>query len=484
MVFDFLKLYCIIVDFIHKFLENPSNLPSFLHTIGIALLTILIPISIAMFSGDKKFIGLDKNVILDKIFRPKRFLSVLGLIFIPILFWHISTFEFKIIELILWIIGISMMINILNNSYFWIKGNRYNYRFDYLNNLKVDKDLVESMRSVWEEGDMDIKSEIEFLRIFAVKVDQKIKINYEITFKLLNDFRIYLNNPIIYPFPIALLECIFPKILAWHYLVWELKENHKYKTGKIGSPTSLINYFKAKNTLYFIFLEFEKLALKDNLALESYFRSLTAHIEGLLEKDDDAHKNILEYFKYFFETFYSGFFPELSNIPEINEMWNHYFPREWKIITENYAKDSLSSYSFKNFCNWAKERIRQAEDDTDNNLDEAASELFPEVDHGIWAIILIFILLPVPEEKNRTDNVIKHPWNFGKVGVYIGKSIEERLDNTFKLAKLLFKEQLSKKNLENYINILSKLSTKYQKDATYENKIQELLMVFKKMLKK
>jgi len=85
------------MDFIYKFIENSSNLPSFLHTIGIALLTILIPISIAMFSRKREYVELDKNVILDGIFRPKLFLMVLGLIFLPALFWHISTFEFKII---------------------------------------------------------------------------------------------------------------------------------------------------------------------------------------------------------------------------------------------------------------------------------------------------------------------------------------------------------------------------------------------------
>lgn len=484
MVFDFLKLYCIIVDFMHKFLETPSGLPSLLHTIGIALLTILIPISIAMFGGKNKYIELDKNVILDEIFRPIRFLVTLGLIFIPILLWHISTFEFKIIELVLWIIGISIMINFLKNSYFWIKGNKYNYRFNYLSNLKNDKDLVESMRSIWQSGDdMDIKSEIEFLKIFSIKIDRNIKINYKLTSELLSDFRIFLNNPKVYF--LILQDTILSKILEWHYLIWELKENRKYRQdGGIESPNSIVNYLKTKDVLDRIFLEFEKRSLKERLVLEPYFCSLKSHIEGFFEKDDSVSKKNTKYLGYFFDNFYSSFFPELSSIPEIEDMWNHYFPEKWKIIYNNYNTYVLPRYSYINFCNWAKERIRQAKEGVDDNLDEAANGLFPEVDHGIWAIILIFVLLPVPEEKNRIDNVIKHPWNFGKVGVYIGKLIEERFDNTFKLAKLLFREQLSKKNLENYINILSKLSTKYQKDTTYENKIQELSMVFKKMLKK
>jgi len=470
------------MDFIYKFIENPSNLPSFFHTIGIALLTILIPISIAMFSREREYVELDKNVILDGIFRPILFLIILGLIFLPALFWHISTFEFKIIELILWISGIFLMITILKKSYSWIKGNKYKYRINYLSNLKNEIDLIESMRSVWQKDDMDVKSEIDFLKIFSMKIEQYIKINYKLTSELLRDFRIFLNNPKIF-FPI-LNEIALPKILEWDYLIWKLKKNNKDNMTRGGSKSknSLTNYFKTKNFLYFIFVEYEKRALQEWLDIDSYFLGLELHIEGILEKSNNAQKS---YLKYFFNNFYSVFFTEISNIPKINDMWSCY-PERWKVIYENYNKSILPGYSLVNFCNWAKERIRQPKEDIDTNLDEVANGLFPKVDHQIWAIILIFVLLPFFEEKDRIDNVIRHPWNFGQNGVYVYKSTEEReerFDNTYKLAKLLFKEQFSEKNLENYTNILSRSNVKYEKDPNYKDKSQELLAIFKEMLK-
>lgn len=298
------------MDFIYKFIENPSNLPSFFHTIGIALLTILIPISIAMFSKEREYVELDKNVILDGIFRPILFLIILGLIFLPALFWHISTFEFKIIELILWISGIFLMITILKKSYSWIKGNKYKYRINYLSNLKNEIDLIESMRSVWQKDDMDVKSEIDFLKIFSMKIEQYIKINYKLTSELLRDFRIFLNNPKIF-FPI-LNEIALPKILEWDYLIWELKKNNKDNMTRASkSKNSLTNYFKIKNILYFIFLEYEKRALKEWLDIDSYFLGLELHIEGILGKSNNAQKSYLKYLKYFFNNFYSVFLQKL-----------------------------------------------------------------------------------------------------------------------------------------------------------------------------
>ncbi|MBU4227638.1 hypothetical protein KJ813_05990 [bacterium] len=172
-------------------------------------------------------------------------------------------------------------------------------------------------------------------------------------------------------------------------------------------------------------------------------------------------------------------------------MWSCY-PERWKVIYENYNESILPVYSHVNFCNWAKERIKQPKEDIDINLNEVANGLFPKVDHQIWAIILIFVLLPFVEEKYRIDNVIRHPWSFGQVGVYVVKSMKEReeseerkerFDNTYKLAKLLFKEQFSEKNLEYYINILSRSNVKYEKDSNYKVKSQKLLTIFKGMLK-
>ncbi|MBU4227637.1 hypothetical protein KKA86_03615 [bacterium] len=155
-----------------------------------------------------------------------------------------------------------------------------------------------------------MKSEIDFLKIFSMKIEQYIKINYKLTSELLRDFRIFLNNPKIF-FPI-LNEIALPKILEWDYLIWELKKNNKDNMTRASkSKNSLTNYFKIKNILYFIFLEYEKRALKEWLDIDSYFLGLELHIEGILGKSNNAQKSYLKYLKYFFNNFYSVFLQKL-----------------------------------------------------------------------------------------------------------------------------------------------------------------------------
>ena len=56
--------------FFYEFI-NSSLFPTPFYTIGIALLTVLIPIVIMIFSDEKDFIELDKNIIIDKLFNAK-----------------------------------------------------------------------------------------------------------------------------------------------------------------------------------------------------------------------------------------------------------------------------------------------------------------------------------------------------------------------------------------------------------------------------
>ncbi len=75
-----------------------------LQVIGMAFLTILIPVAIAIFGDKKEFEVLDRNVILDHVVQAKFFLFYLGLIFLPLLFWNISSVWLRFVEIILWAI--------------------------------------------------------------------------------------------------------------------------------------------------------------------------------------------------------------------------------------------------------------------------------------------------------------------------------------------------------------------------------------------
>lgn len=149
-------------------MDGITDLPSIFLVIGLAFLTILIPVAIAIFRHDQnEFEILDKNVILDHIIKAKFLLIYLALIFLPFLLWNDSGFWLRLIEMIFWVIGVIFMTRILFNSYRWMKGDKFSLRFEYLRNLKDNKDLEASWRSVWQTENINAQNEQEFFEIFA-----------------------------------------------------------------------------------------------------------------------------------------------------------------------------------------------------------------------------------------------------------------------------------------------------------------------------
>jgi len=61
-------------------------------TINIFLITILIPIVIAIFHEERDFKILDKNLIFGYIIRAKVFLFYFILLFVPFIFWYAGNF--------------------------------------------------------------------------------------------------------------------------------------------------------------------------------------------------------------------------------------------------------------------------------------------------------------------------------------------------------------------------------------------------------
>lgn len=145
------------------------------HNVGIAGLTILIPLAILVFQ-DKDFGELDKHVVLDHVTQAQKLLIYLALIFIPLLFWENSITFHRFVELILWMTGIGFLIRVLFNSYKWLKGNKFPLRFSYLRTMKNKKDMEESWSSVWSTE--NTANEVEFFDIFTERVDKLLE-NHE-----------------------------------------------------------------------------------------------------------------------------------------------------------------------------------------------------------------------------------------------------------------------------------------------------------------
>jgi len=199
MIYDFL-----IIHFIEP-LVKLNNLPNIIQGIGIALLTILIPLAIAILADiyqkrreeNKEFTYLDLHVILDNVFNIKLLILSVFLIFLPILFWDVLTGLEVLIAINLTFIGILLVIEIIIKVYFWIKGNVFSFRFSYLKKVKNYNDLETVWRSTWEAENINFQNEKEFFMIFSSKIDQLLESNkksLKTISKLLNDFNSFINN--------------------------------------------------------------------------------------------------------------------------------------------------------------------------------------------------------------------------------------------------------------------------------------------------
>ena len=275
---------------------------------------------------------------------------------------------------------------------------------------------------------------------------------------------------------------MFDDILQWHFGVW--KKEHEY-LGQNNKLDEWSMYGELLRTIDSIFRQIEIRALKERESY-SFFKKLESHVEKYKNESVSSYS----YVESLFHVFYQVFFENIHDVPDRLDVWDHYFPKEWKVTKSNIegSEKPISIISLDNFMDWASRRIESTSKEIDFPLDEVCRNLFPEVDSILWARILIFIFSPYGED--RLSSVIERPWNFGfvsRVRVYSGPQEaditeeykrEER--NTFDLSYFLFRQQFSVINLENYIKSLEQLS--YPKDPKEEHKRLGLLNLFTRML--
>ncbi len=298
--------------------------------------------------------------------------------------------------------------------------------------------------------------------------------------KLLGDFNNFLARRSI-TF-LTRLDSMLDNILVWHFKAWN--KEHEY-LGKEDKLEIWSIYSDLSRTLDSIFQQIEARTLKER-ATFPLFNRLKKHT-AKYKKESVAYHN---YADFLFAAFYHIFFQHIYDAPERFDIWNHYFPKEWK-VTKNNLQDPenvISIISLNNFYEWAINRIWQTSKELDFPLNDVSSNLFPEVDPILWAKVLIFIFSPYGEDRLRS--VIERPWNFGFIGrvrvfdaskeEVIGKMSEADETSTFELSYFLFREEFSVMKLESYIESLNKLS--YVEESEEERKRSILLRLFTKLL--
>lgn len=144
-----------------------------------ALLTILIPLAIAIFNDvyqkrkykNIEFAILDVHVILDYVLRIKSLLLYITLIFVPFALWAVPLNTLRFMLLLLSLFGSIMLTLRIMGVYYWIKGHGFKFRFAYLEELKNPDDFAPVWRSVWQAKNMDMWDQEKFFKIFSNKLE-------------------------------------------------------------------------------------------------------------------------------------------------------------------------------------------------------------------------------------------------------------------------------------------------------------------------
>jgi len=447
---------------------------------------------------ENDFVYLDLHVILDNVFNIKLLILSVFLIFLPMFFWEIILGLDKLIAVHFTFIGILLIVDIIFKVSRWVKGNVFDFRFSYLEKLNRYKDLEIVWKSVWQVKNINIQNEQIFCKLFFSKIGHLLessKNSLKITSKLLNDFYNFINERSITL--LAELEITLPKILEWHFKMWQKKDTHFIKKDK---AKELGSFSQISRMLDFILTNIEERSLKGIEAF-SFFNHFTRHVENYKKEFIESAKKHY-YISSLFNIFYRVFFKNIAKSSESDSIWENCFPKEWKVTKSNLEnkENIISKISLNNFLHWTQMRIWKLGENLDWDLDEVSRNLFPDVEPILWSRILIFIFSPYGD--NRMKFVLERSWTFGSMGRFrtysrdiedskeesrrkmdeaIQLAEEAEMKNTFELACLLFKDNFSKENLEKYLIMLKEL--KYKEESKEEKNRLELLNTFNEMLK-
>ncbi len=426
------------------------------------------------------------------------------ILFIPFI-WYITNNVFiNSIGLLLWLFGIYIILKILGNCYKWIKGQKMNLRFNYLETLKNIQDMEESWHSVWQTKNVNIQNERKFFKIFSTTIDQLSKSkkkNLKTISKLLNDFYNIINNRSIAFLVIP--EDVFPKILDWHFKVWQKEYEllDKKLLDKKGKLDKWSNYSEISRILNDILSNIEERSLIERGSY-SFFNYFKKHAEHYKKELVERNKTHYYYIDSLFNIFCRVFFENIEKSSEKHDIWKHYFPEEWKIKKSNYEKNIITRKLCIKFLQWARDIVLDDKKEFARGLGNVSSNIFPDVEPSLWIIILLlFVFSHYKDNRMKMKSLIEieHSWDFGPIWRVrirdLSNSNEESIrkmdktadeaetKNTFKLACLLFREQFSKENLEKYIKSLKELEPEYKEEPEKEKKRLYFLYAFNKMLK-
>ena len=450
---------------------------TWMHNIGIAILTILISVAIFIIQ-DKRRLDWDDLVILDKVVEARRLSISLFCIFIPVLLWdsnaelswkHVSIF-------ILFLAGTAYCLKILFSSYKWIraieiedlsaKGSyRTRLRFECLREIKDFEEKKKIWALTWGREIKDLFERLALQQVFLNELQQLQERNLKGFHDLLRIFLNHLDKRKVADW--REFDALFPTLLDWYHIM--SGERYESKDPKSMEDFGLI--MSTQHVLSELIKQCVIEAVKGNCAYP-LFENLKKHVAPFSGKESKAKDQRTErYLGNLFSTFCPIFFENIGLSPESNYIWQGgVFPDNWKITTSTLKDSFIAKAWWVEFCRWGRERIFNVKkSDYDEPLEIISRELFPETDPILWADVLRFLFTPWVNDQ-RVKSVLNAKSNFGFIGrttisdaewtpeVDLSEeTVNDKLlfNNTVALAFLVGGNNFNTKNLKKYLNEIS-----------------------------
>jgi len=465
-----------------------NNVPTVATSFGLALLTILIPLMIAImqdiwFKKSKTNSNdalLDLHVIFDQIFNFKLLLSFCTLIFVPFIFWSLPFNECLIISMriagfVVSLIGICGTAWMIGGIYRWIKSDMadvLNYRKKYLEKLCLKNDekdgpyvvydsiqnktnlkkwekanvFVKIWNSIWANKELSSTEEEEYFKIFIEKIYQSVD-SESVVKDVVQVFDVFVKTldtrtPNFHKFIVNYESgYLLVKILEVHLRSW-----YKFNTEKNANCETWITIHERTCE---IISDLGNKISKESYAdfLQKYYDFMETHKNVEVASNDTPRYVVASY---------SLFFKLLKVFVENRFVFTGQSQRKFESgcqITIDTLKEgnTFAVLGCDQFLEYAKSVIKP---DKNELLIKHIELLFPNVYPLTWCLILFF-KFSQDRDESKISSVINSPLFadefFDHRDNKKDESMTDKKMKTCELAAYLFDEDFSKERSDHYI---------------------------------
>ncbi len=463
------------------------NNPSLLQQLGLAILTLLVPLGTGLVvemlrdRALNEFKELDLRVVLDRVFRLKKLVIVVLIAFLIPLFIKLLPTPSKMFLIVAYAAAIIALIVILLDFYYWVKGDRWKFRYAFLKHAGKEE-LEKVWGIIWIAPIKEYQRERELFEIFRSQIERNLSLNKKKP--LIKDLR--RSYTMIVNFKNALkkrssafLVNLVLSHLELHYEVWR-KEKH-YREN--NANTNLwFEYDKASAALSEMLEDIFKIFLEQRMSINLILEEIDNFCKGLNNKE-------------YLNDLFSIFTPILlDNADKIK--WQH-FPQHWLITKDNILSkgNPIPNVIFGIFLEWCHGRIIQTQLEFDAKLERVLHELFPTLDPTLWSEFLL-LAFSQGDPSSRIQTVLERRKSFGLMSrtFFSGETSIENIEDTYYKVKEIqrkaviefiyifptWQAEFSSENLKMYKKELERL--KYEGDSSKESRRTHLLELVNMML--